>query len=628
MGNGDAQLCLMKNKPATMKHLVTLLIFAIGSIAHAQTPGQNSLERKPPTGNGSIKENFTLGNSQILGRTAAGVASGFTLGSGLTLSGTTLSASSSSAAWADITGKPTTLAGFGITDAITAATAASTYLPLAGGTLTGELIGTSAQFTAGAQILGNLFAGAGVQIGGTLPEIKFELPGTTGFGTGSAYFRIVDPTVEMAESVWSLRRQTGTIAFTSDLNALDASNLTSGTIPNARFPATLPAANGSALTALNASNITSGTLPSARLGQVGANGTWTSPNITVDIYGRVTSAINRTATQIIDTIGSTQGHVLFRGASAWTALAPGTNGQVLTSGGAGANPTWTTVSGGGLTIGSTAITGGTSSRVLMSGTTVSEQATTGTGDIVRASSPTLVTPALGTPSSVNLTNGTALPVAGIVAADFERAMVTPNSWLIPWDAWSTQTVSGSGSTSASGWGLNCQTGTTAGSRAQRALSIIVGDHFWGQPNTSTNQVNWAKRFTIGFTLNPVSSSTNGQWFFRLGDLSGNTGNLSGMGIGIRMNNGVIVGQVHNGTTLTTSSTLKTATMGTNQSTWVVIQSDGAGNVQFWIDNALAATLTGGPTTPSVSAVAVESLNNADTSSTRVHLSPIKVFITP
>jgi hypothetical protein len=265
----------------------------------------------------------------------------FTLGSGFSVSGSTINVTGGTPAWADITGKPTTLAGFGITDAITAATAASTYLPLAGGTLTGELIGATAQFTGGVQVSGNLFAGAGVVIGSTLPEIKFELPGTTGSTTGSAYFRIIDPTVEMAESVWSLRRQTGTIAFTSDLNALNASNLTSGTIPDARFPATLPAANGSSLTALNASNITSGILPSARLGQVGANGTWTSPNITVDIYGRVTSAINRTATQIIDTIGSTQGQVLFRGASAWTALAPGTNGQVLTSGGAGANPTWT-----------------------------------------------------------------------------------------------------------------------------------------------------------------------------------------------------------------------------------------------------------------------------------------------
>ena len=51
----------------------------------------------------------------------------------------------------------------------------------------------------------------------------------------------------------------------SNLTALNATQLTSGTVPDARFPATLPAANGSALTALNASNVASGTLSSDRL---------------------------------------------------------------------------------------------------------------------------------------------------------------------------------------------------------------------------------------------------------------------------------------------------------------------------------------------------------------------------
>src|SRR6056300_1622198 len=51
----------------------------------------------------------------------------------------------------------------------------------------------------------------------------------------------------------------------SNLTNLNASDLASGTVPDARFPATLPAANGSALTALNATNIASGTLSSDRL---------------------------------------------------------------------------------------------------------------------------------------------------------------------------------------------------------------------------------------------------------------------------------------------------------------------------------------------------------------------------
>lgn len=47
---------------------------------------------------------------------------------------------------------------------------------------------------------------------------------------------------------------------------LDAGALATGTLPDARFPSTLPAASGVNLTALNASNLASGTVVAARLG--------------------------------------------------------------------------------------------------------------------------------------------------------------------------------------------------------------------------------------------------------------------------------------------------------------------------------------------------------------------------
>jgi hypothetical protein len=59
-----------------------------------------------------------------------------------------------------------------------------------------------------------------------------------------------------------------------NLTALNATNLTSGTVPDARFPATLPAVSGVNLTALNATSIASGTLATARVGTV--LGTWTT----------------------------------------------------------------------------------------------------------------------------------------------------------------------------------------------------------------------------------------------------------------------------------------------------------------------------------------------------------------
>ncbi|WP_176946018.1 hypothetical protein [Bradyrhizobium sp. Rc2d] len=45
--------------------------------------------------------------------------------------------------------------------------------------------------------------------------------------------------------------------------------------------------------------------------------------------------------------GTTQGGVVYRGASSWSALAPGSLGQLLSTGGAGANPSWITANGTG-----------------------------------------------------------------------------------------------------------------------------------------------------------------------------------------------------------------------------------------------------------------------------------------
>ena len=51
--------------------------------------------------------------------------------------------------------------------------------------------------------------------------------------------------------------------------------------------------------------------------------------------------------EILDQITTTQGSILYRGASSWAALPPGTSGQFLKTMGAGAAPAWGTVSGGG-----------------------------------------------------------------------------------------------------------------------------------------------------------------------------------------------------------------------------------------------------------------------------------------
>ena len=88
-----------------------------------------------------------------------------------------------------------------------------------------------------------------------------------------------DYNVEIASSTDAAALNKGTLpdarfpatlpaASGANLTTLNASELDSGTIPDARFPATLPALNGSALTDLNASALTTGTVGNARLDTV------------------------------------------------------------------------------------------------------------------------------------------------------------------------------------------------------------------------------------------------------------------------------------------------------------------------------------------------------------------------
>jgi hypothetical protein len=119
----------------------------------------------------------------------------------------------------------------------------------------------------------------------------------------------------------------------------------------------------------------------------------------------------------------------------------GTAGQVLTSNGSAAAPTWTTISAGVTTFsaGTTGLTPSTatSGAVTLAGTlavanggtgitafgtgvaTALGANVTGSGSIVLATSPTLVTPALGTPASgvvTNLTGTASININGTVGA--------------------------------------------------------------------------------------------------------------------------------------------------------------------------------------------------------------------
>jgi len=79
----------------------------------------------------------------------------------------------------------------------------------------------------------------------------------------------------------------------------------------------------------------------------------------------------------------------------------------------------------GIVVGSTTITGGTAGHILSdNGSVVVEIGTTGSGSVVEANSPVLVTPQLGTPTTLVLTNATGTPASlGLANASGEPTSI-------------------------------------------------------------------------------------------------------------------------------------------------------------------------------------------------------------
>ena len=70
--------------------------------------------------------------------------------------------------------------------------------------------------------------------------------------------------------------------------------------------------------------------------------------VLANISGATTTAYGVSASALLDyAFGSTQGNILYRGASGWNVLGPGTAGYVLATGGVSGNPSWVVNSGGG-----------------------------------------------------------------------------------------------------------------------------------------------------------------------------------------------------------------------------------------------------------------------------------------
>ena len=96
--------------------LLTSLFILLSSIS---APAQIYQFQYRDAAGAPLKTTTLTGNNKLLGTGSTGLIIPLTLGSGLSVTSGVISASggSGSSAWEDITGTPTTLSGYGITDA-------------------------------------------------------------------------------------------------------------------------------------------------------------------------------------------------------------------------------------------------------------------------------------------------------------------------------------------------------------------------------------------------------------------------------------------------------------------------------------------------------------------------------
>lgn len=189
----------------------------------------------------------------------------------------------------------------------------------------------------------------------------------------------------------------------------------------------------------------------------------------------------------------------------------------------------------------------------------------------------------------------------------------------------TTAVAGTGAVTQAPAVLTLTTGATASSTA---LARTTGGEGWSAGKAYT-VIDWSKRIVIALRVSRVSAgSANGKFRITLGKASGTgVGDLAAKGLGITFNRFQPVATVHDGSSLTTGN-IDAANLAVATHNFIIV-AHGDGTADFYLNGALAVTLSGAPTGDSTSGntlVQVEAENGADAVANPIVINDWRVFV--
>ena len=450
--------------------------------------------------------------SKLLGRNSSttGPPEEITLGAGLTMTGSTLSASGG---------------GGGSGDVVGPASATDNAIARFDGT-TGKLIQNSAATVA--DTTGDITAGKynGVTISGSsTPSIA--VTGTTtisgthsgtssGNNTGDQTITLTSDVTGSGTGSFATTISSGAVTYSKMQNVSAASKLLGrGSAAGAGSPQEITIGAGLTMsgTTLTASGATVADSDYGDITVSGSGTAWTI-DLSAVTYDKIqdmnhTRMLGRktangigapeeiTVSDALDwTAGASPafGDVLYRGASSWSRLAPGTSGQFLQTQGVGSSPQWATPS-----IAGSALTGSS----LAAGITTSSLTSFG-------SSPTLVTPTIGvaTATSVNKVAITAPATSATLTIANGKTLTVNN----------TVTLAGTDSTTYTLPDISADIGfRNVPQNSQSAAYTLVladsGKHIFhpsadANSRTFTIPANGTVAFAVGTTISFYNASAN------------------------------------------------------------------------------------------------------------------------